>query len=480
MTIPGPGVQNQPARTALLVALLTLLLHSPSLFAQNSTPKTSTLTEGLKSQPPSETKYEECSKKALQVSFIQRRGASVRVVACGPSPLSQALNVVSREYGWLVDFEEPYYPSELDDCPTGCIESSIRTLFLSDYLEARDIRTSSTEEEKVLRKIVADYNQTANPGKFELRKEVGGRYLVVGDRVINSQGQTRKLKPVLDMCVSVPRQTRKVFETIDLIVRNLKEQGGIEIQPSYPSNSNAEDTVGGEDVPLRTLLAETLKTPGAGITWTFNCQPESAHNCSLSFSPYVAMAGKLLTEKALPLTYENSLYGISFEYPKHYVLTKGETDFGPELQLIGSDETQQQSGRVMLATVSMPEDAYPNSTLKSAFVNVSVNQHVTAEKCNEPLGAQDSQPNSALINGVKFKWANNNSAGAGTGYGDIDYVTFYCGTCYEITLGDVDESALYGGEWDNRITLGVDYEDVVRRLRAILGTLRIRPPNSSH
>ena len=55
-------------------------------------------------------------------------------------------------------------------------------------------------------------------------------------------------------------------------------------------------------------------------------------------------------------------------------------------ELVSSDPVPMdfvQPGGVALAAVAVPESAYPNSDLASAFFNVSVNKALTAEQCGE-------------------------------------------------------------------------------------------------
>jgi len=73
------------------------------------------------------------------------------------------------------------------------------------------------------------------------------------------------------------------------------------------------------------------------------------------------------------VTYADKTSGISFQYPRKYALETGTA----ANELVSSDPVPMdfvQPGGVALAAVALPESAYPNSDLASAFFGVSVNK----------------------------------------------------------------------------------------------------------
>src|SRR5271166_1622419 len=92
---------------------------------------------------------------------------------------------------------------------------------------------------------------------------------------------------------------------------------------------------------------------------------------------------KKIVHKAPPtLTYADKTSGVSFQYPRKYALETGDA----ANELVSSGPVPMdfvQPGGVALAAVAMPESAYPNSDLSSAYFNVSVNKALTAEQCGE-------------------------------------------------------------------------------------------------
>src|SRR5258708_2205976 len=126
----------------------------------------------------------------MDAGVVQHNGAAGTLTSNNPRPLMQAIEAISQEYGWTVDFEDPPYRSHFDlpddTDPTwranhpnakGVTRVS-GGLFQSNFPEPSTI--SDKAEEQVLQKLVSDYNSSGNPGKFVVRKEGETRYAVIG------------------------------------------------------------------------------------------------------------------------------------------------------------------------------------------------------------------------------------------------------------------------------------------------------------
>jgi hypothetical protein len=91
---------------------------------------------------------------------------------------------------------------------------------------------------------------------------------------------------------------------------------------------------------------------------------------------------KIVRKAPATVTYADKTSGVSFEYPRKYGLKTGDA----ATELVSADPVPMnftQPGGVALAAVALPESAYPNSDLASAFFNVSVNKTLTADQCGE-------------------------------------------------------------------------------------------------
>jgi hypothetical protein len=257
--------------------------------------------------------YHECL--ALQdKGTIRREGKRSTLEASGTSPLETAISTLYREYQWIVDYEEPVFTSSVDLCRfehgPGLLPAG--TSFRSTYPTPNFGRPSTKTEERVLNKIVSDYNRSGNPGKFAVEKEGYGRYAVVGRSVEDDDGTTEESTLILDTTISLPVRLRKVREALREI-SDAVHKSGVNLTIGNAPNNPDEVLVGGNNIPARVLLSRSIETPGAGIAWTlhdFGANPEGvARDWRIYFSPYIAPPGPK------PLVYKNTQYEFTFSLP---------------------------------------------------------------------------------------------------------------------------------------------------------------------
>src|SRR5208282_690252 len=165
---------------------------------------------------------------------------------------------------------------------------------------------------------------------------------------------------------------------------------------------------------------------------------------------------KKIVHRAPPtLAYADKTSGVSFQYPRKYELKTG--DAANELVSSGPIPMDfVQPGGTALAAVSVPDSAYPNSDLASAFFNVSVNKTLTADQCGEfsvpqPNPAAPSDPtvqataqlatppiSKLMVGDMELQSAETNASGE-TSNGTREaaskyYHVFQNGACYEFAL----------------------------------------------
>ena len=210
----------------------------------------------------------------MNAAVVQHNGAAGMLTANDPRPLSQAIEAISQEYGWIVDFEDPLYHSHFDLVDStdpkwrashpnekGATRVS-GGLFQSSFPEPSSI-TSGDVEGQVLQKLVADYNSSGNPGKFIVRKEAEGRYAVIGVSRKDESGKDEPVNALLDTPITIPVQQRDATATLQLIVDTLAATSGVKVKlGTIGLSSNplqeATLTIGGANVPARTLLLQAL------------------------------------------------------------------------------------------------------------------------------------------------------------------------------------------------------------------------------
>ena len=233
---------------------LAVLLISAALYAQTAPEAHSYISRGI----------------------VERDGTSTRVIANDPRPLSQAVDALEDEYGWLgwlIDYEDPPYESKYDlmdhtasHWRIGHPDSKGVTVlsgghFESWYSEVPGAQWTPDEIEKVLNKVVSDYNRSGNPGKFIVRREERNRYAIIGTAIRDDAGHEKLVAAILDTPISLTREERRADLTLQLICERLSAKLGI--KASYGSGGDnvarqSKVTVGGENLPARTLLLQTV------------------------------------------------------------------------------------------------------------------------------------------------------------------------------------------------------------------------------
>ena len=210
----------------------------------------------------------------MNAGVIQHHETAGTLTTNDPRPLMQAIATISQEYGWTVDFEDPPYRSHFDlvddtdpawraNHPNSKGVTRVAGgLFRSNFPEPSTI-SSDNAEEQVLQKLVSDYNSSGNPGRFVVRKEGETRYAVIGVSRRDETGKDEAVGALLDTPISVPVQQRDAKATLRLIVDTLTANTGVQVYLgtiglSSDPLQDVELTIGGSNVPARTLLYQAL------------------------------------------------------------------------------------------------------------------------------------------------------------------------------------------------------------------------------
>ena len=147
-------------------------------------------------------------------------------------------------------------------------------------------------------------------------------------------------------------------------------------------------------------------------------------------------------ESALSI-YSNPEYGISFRYPRNFALQEADdlnenAPEDPSGARTPDQLAQDEPGALLLATVVVPDDAYPNTTFAGGSLQLAVNRYLTAGSCRRELlsrlGDSNGRNGAATLQGVEFAWADNDEGDASTEFFERDYAGFANGTCYEFFL----------------------------------------------
>jgi hypothetical protein len=190
----------------------------------------------------------------------------------------------------------------------------------------------------------------------------------------------------------------------------------------------------------------------------------------------VAAAKKSPRKRPANVTYTDASSGVSFLYPRKFVLTSGD-DARPQFAGMGDALMNfVQPGGVTVATVVLPNGSYPGTDFASAFFNVNVNRSVSEQECahfalvdshNVNGGSMDAQK--VKIGSTEMDTTSNFSASPMTQTETQYYHRYENGACYEyvLSLGTAGYGIKDGAEPVNR-------DEIFARLEKILTTVKIK------
>lgn len=185
-------------------------------------------------------------------------------------------------------------------------------------------------------------------------------------------------------------------------------------------------------------------------------------------------AKKRVQRKAPMATYSEPDYGVSFRYPKGYLLKTGDE---PQRDLAGLGPVQTdfvQPGAVTVAALELPRASYPGTDFTSGFFSVSVNSAISQEQCEQFAFPRVEHPENQPGTASKVKIAGNDYMMV-EDFGDNKsahskyFHHFENGNCYEFGMGlNTTDDNIAGLKPVNRSL-------VFGRLEQILASVKLQP-----
>jgi len=179
-------------------------------------------------------------------------------------------------------------------------------------------------------------------------------------------------------------------------------------------------------------------------------------------------------EGALSL-YNNPDYGLIFRYPRNYLLDEELDPDDSSGLMTQHDWESQQPGAILVATLRIPDDAYPNTTFAAGHLQFVVNPSATAAACRSFVAPSDSNwPDATditFLGGVPFYWRDRGSVSDEFVSAARDYAGFSAGACYEFVI-DASSSSAPGSD---PLVATADLPKILRTLQKIVSSVQIRP-----
>jgi len=227
-------------------------------------------------------------------------------------------------------------------------------------------------------------------------------------------------------------------------------------------------------VQWKGFLVLILNVSGLGMA---GCSGRAASPEKNVHSEVTAGQPPRTTAKATPReaafsVYNEPEYGVLFRYPRNYALEEGELEEPVPGARSQAELGEEQREAVLLATVVIPEDAYPNTSFIEGSLQFAVDPSLMPGSCKEILNDSDRRAGrragSINIQGVLFAWAEDTTEEAGTESVERRYAGYANGTCYEffvhVAVGET------GG--NDGLEKQADAKKIVRHLEKIVSSLQ--------
>lgn len=135
-------------------------------------------------------------------------------------------------------------------------------------------------------------------------------------------------------------------------------------------------------------------------------------------------------------TYNNPEEGIAFRYPRNYSLEEGDVLERSYFLQRQEDLDGEQPGAKLLATVLIPEDAYPKTTFEHGSLQLVINGAETESACLEmsEVDAMGKSSQAVPGQGMLLHWSGEEAEIAGTKILQRMYAGYSQGTCYQFQL----------------------------------------------
>jgi hypothetical protein len=174
-------------------------------------------------------------------------------------------------------------------------------------------------------------------------------------------------------------------------------------------------------------------------------------------------------------------YGVTLRYPRNLVLLESAGD-NPDRdadsdRIISWEQAKQagagvrtaeelgadDAGAALLATIVVPDDAYPNTAFAGGSVQFAVNRYQTAGTCRSNLlgrmGDDKGPSGTVAAQGVSFAWIDIDTGDGSTEFYERDYAGFTNDACYEFFVRVGVKSTAAGGQTLQNVSAAGDAED---------------------
>jgi hypothetical protein len=167
--------------------------------------------------------------------------------------------------------------------------------------------------------------------------------------------------------------------------------------------------------------------------------------------------------------YRDPVEGITFRYPRNYLLEEGEVQEHSYFLKTQEGLDADQPGAELVATVTIPEDGYPNTTFEHGSLQLVMHDAETAGCPLDTEGAVSKRGHFTTGEGLTFDWVEQNNLLGGTEIRERHYAAKAGEQCYEFFA----TVAVDASPDPNGFTKPADVGKIQRQLEKIIFTLHV-------
>jgi hypothetical protein len=218
----------------------------------------------------------------LSDPIINLKQSELEITADSPRPLDGIVAALAKRNGWHINYEDPVYgdddviddtaPSWLEDHPNGPRGYGIAGSAFHTKIQINgQLRDQS---EQVLSTLIADYNQSNNPGRFELQNAHGQL-----DVVPTGTARGRQV-PLLDTEMSFDEPgVATASVTLERFCDELSRQSGHKVVFLAPPSANVLHQTHikqhSQKQSAREILRQLYEQIGSKFSWRLLYDPDT-------------------------------------------------------------------------------------------------------------------------------------------------------------------------------------------------------------
>ena len=168
-------------------------------------------------------------------------------------PLAAAILAINQEYGWDINYEDaptvnaselvdnyaefhrthPGFHEDIQDGYSRKVQP-----FRSSFNELDE---RHADKDSVLEKVIHDYNESMNPGKFRLERTRQDGYVVVGSKYKSVSGIEVDYTPILSCSISLYVPPSSLHDALELVVDQVNKVCSNELHATISAKFAADD-----------------------------------------------------------------------------------------------------------------------------------------------------------------------------------------------------------------------------------------------